>query len=602
MKSIKTISICSIFIISTFFSSKSFSVQKQLFIFQEDGTILVKNKDSLKSSYILPIDKVHEYLSHQGNRERLKNDFRLDDKFLDSWLRNENERYKNWVKKSTSLSSATRTTSRKIEASCIVQKSNTPLLLDQTHNQILECVQKVNSNYSGIPAHKGVQLYIELLKVKNLTTVDNSFWESIENHNNSASSMEDLEKRFNTPSKILSQILYKINEDKNLNREQCKSETLNAIYESLLAKNIIELERNREPNERIFNKILTALKEIEEPVAKQKKNRIPFFNLLFPTKSSPLEITHALIQKKRWINDPKFRTYPSSGKSKKTQEELNEVLNNHGNQEVLLLMDYFMTTYGISRKIEDGREKELSNAQRDCYSFIQKARGTKDLFEGKELEEIQKTNIAGIAKNLTISALEIDAENWRHSGKEIKKLEESIYKINANKLQIPIICGISGSTNIFLWKLFSLDIKFDEQELRKFLLYIWATLCVDGGHSLQEVLSSAKIISEYLKNHPEILKHIPEQTLKSLNKITDSMSIDGSDQKHFGRYYDDFFSFLVNDPIFKKAREVSQKQFVEIYSELNCDLFSKYNHLQNTAKMDSMIHPKDGILSYQKSN
>jgi hypothetical protein len=137
--------------------------------------------------------------------------------------------------------------------------------------------------------------------------------------------------------------------------------------------------------------------------------------------------------------------------------------------------------------------------------------------------------------------------------------------------QIPQVCGISGSTNLAIWELLHSRAEFDEQQMRRFILSVWSTLCVDGGHTLQEVLSAARLISNPMQT--EGFRKIPfnatypMKTIESLRKVTQEINATGDpkDPSPFGNYAS-FFSKL-DSPAFQKARNAAQKEMIAYVNE-----------------------------------
>ena len=135
------------------------------------------------------------------------------------------------------------------------------------------------------------------------------------------------------------------------------------------------------------------------------------------------------------------------------------------------------------------------------------------------------------------------AEGWIHTGGLCKKsIEKNMIKIdrdrggeskfsssagefikyiyaaanipaNIDMRDLPVQCNISGSTNAILSTLLwcTSDVELSENELKKIILGIFSLLCLDGGHTVQEVLSAACLISNFYMmayNHRE--KRAPE--------------------------------------------------------------------------------------------
>ncbi len=141
-----------------------------------------------------------------------------------------------------------------------------------------------------------------------------------------------------------------------------------------------------------------------------------------------------------------------------------------------------------------------------------------------------------------------------------------------NQLQIPIRCGLSGSTNIALASLLKSKADLNPEEVRLFILSVWASICAVGGHSLQESLSAARISTDFLLEKiitdPDLRNEISEKTLESLREVTqkiDPLSYEGAN-KTFGKYYDVFFS-QIETHTFWEMRKKSQNELLEYLTQ-----------------------------------
>ncbi len=326
--------------------------------------------------------------------------------------------------------------------------------------------------------------------------------------------------------------------------ESCESTKLNAVYESFLANNIVIMEQNNEGKN---------IKEIFEKIFKKIEDKIGQDNFIK--------------LKKNWINQENVTRFPSAQKQNIKSEDLkNELINKN---KILLMMDFFIELYGLKRnKYFENVFDSLFIEQNICYdSMFAKARGKKTNLKLKGKE----SNQLGISTLIVPALVLKDSGAWVHSGvNTFIDGQETAYSKRVSKQHIPLVCGVSGTTNIAIWSLFSLRVELSAQELRFFILSLWSTLCSDGGHSLQEVLSATKIVSKYVrKNKLESL--LPQKTLNSLFEISKDLSVEGQARnKEFGRYYDSFFSNIIRDnPDFSEARQRAKEEFIDFYKN-NC--------------------------------
>lgn len=124
-------------------------------------------------------------------------------------------------------------------------------------------------------------------------------------------------------------------------------------------------------------------------------------------------------------------------------------------------------------------------------------------------------NQVGIAL-VDVPALELaepGVEPWMHPGRSKCDAESrvlSTYQRNSVERGVPLICGLSGSTNYWVWTALASGADLSEAEVTALLLSAYLTLGADGGHSLQEVASSAAL-SAILFDRAE--RYAPESAL-----------------------------------------------------------------------------------------
>ncbi len=132
--------------------------------------------------------------------------------------------------------------------------------------------------------------------------------------------------------------------------------------------------------------------------------------------------------------------------------------------------------------------------------------------------------------------------------------------------QLPIACSISGNTNIHLWGLVDVSSPLSPHEIRIYLFALWATLVGDGGHSLQEILSSAKEVSQYLSTQP-LSKNASwprPEFIQALSEATQSIAPIGNG---IGHYHHDFFSHFDHDRWFQEIRKEAQDEFKDFWAQ-----------------------------------
>jgi hypothetical protein len=380
--------------------------------------------------------------------------------------------------------------------------------------------------------------------------IQNSLWEAIENH-----SVNVLKTTSTLPLFHEDDFLSTTAVANTPCKKECQSHTLNSIYESFLAKSWIDFEReshgrNVKP---LFDPIYDALKAF--PLAKYEEKR------------------------EAWLSSG-VEFYPVAQKKKKSREELIQALETKS--DIPLLMDHFVTTYGFPRNPDEGSwvatkegntlDPYLKYFQDRCYTReVIKERGEKIFL----VEPRRVSNQSGIVERVDIPELAMapGAEAWKHSGATSKfKRDGTHYDQSARKAHIPIVCGISGTTNIALWSIFSLRVNLSPKELRLFLLTTWATLCADGGHSLQEILSASKIVANYIR-HNEAHPYLPKTTLDSLNEVTHDWGVNGTESEAlFGQHSEMFLKDIEKDyPDFALARARAQQHVNDYYKKSGCN-------------------------------
>lgn len=353
--------------------------------------------------------------------------------------------------------------------------------------------------------------------------------------------------------------------------KECQNSTLQGVYESFLAKSVIQFESqlNVLNSASLFRKIFDQQKELFK---KYQEN----INLLWQSNS--------------------YKLYPVAQRRPKTPEDIQKFLEHPS--DIPLALDYFMTTYGLPRNntiplfsalFKDQPEAmHLTKTQDSCYANqISTIRGTRYQSYQKAIQNLPASNQSGIVSQLDIPSLRlhITDQPWVHAGKSKGILPNSSQFVRNSAIAgIPVVCGVSGSTNIALWSLLSLKLDLSPAELRLFLLATWATLCADGGHSLQEVLSAGRIVSDYIATHgsdvidPQhstLLKDVlSKKTVAALNDVTSKFS-NGNSQlidSWFGKYQDGFFYDLEKDyPAFAAIQARAKKETLEWYQSSSCN-------------------------------
>ena len=437
---------------------------------------------------------------------------------------------------------------------CRVNPGIAPATLPQLLGALKECELPAVKTFSAIGPECSTRFYMQLLVSRKFAgrPFEKRLWSFIENHQTHVQeNMEGVE--FPADPGFKGGLI----ESNTPCAKECLSPALNAIYESFLAKKVIEFERTHAGRNiaPIFTKIMNKL---SEHYGADEEERY----------------------KDGWSKSPLNSLYPVAQKSLKTSDQIKSHL--LAKDDIPLLFDYYIGSYGMHRPLLAtttllpfgvSLDASLKELQDHCYKGeIERARGSKIPVDPATVRE---TRQVGIAKGVEVPGLVLDPAHkpWKHSGESLSLTDgSSSYMTQAKLRQIPIACGVSGTTNIALWSLFSLNIDVTPKELRAYLLANWANLCADGGHSLQEVLSATQIVMKYI-SEKGLAAHLNRTTLNSLREVTRSLSVDGTDDpRKFGYYHDSFFRDLeAESPDFVTIRAAAQREFLDYFERSACN-------------------------------
>jgi hypothetical protein len=373
-------------------------------------------------------------------------------------------------------------------------------------------------------------------------------------------------------------------------KRECDDLNISTLYESLLSKNLINNHESNTHIAAIFLKIFNSMKskmsgssfessvhnwtqfgagDTAEDLGKRafefpanQKHRLATTSLL-PTKERAFNYAIGLMNDIH--NDPNPTPNPS------------------------IQLDYLI--FHSKGKDEFGIPEKFA-AERDVYfnNIVRRLRG----YRSSVLPEKNRTQY-GISF-FDVPALEAPEGSypWRHWGRDscLNDPSASLYSRNVSRAQIPLACGISGTTNLTLWTLFSYKTDLDENEMRLFLLSIWTTLCADGGHSLQEVLTSAKILSMYLSDLVErdeyFKRNISSVTLASLEKVTKDINPLGNMEEASTESNEQSALKAINDKIYgKQYPNLDPKEVPEMSSsekEVRKELEHYFSHHPDVSK------------------
>ena len=141
-------------------------------------------------------------------------------------------------------------------------------------------------------------------------------------------------------------------------------------------------------------------------------------------------------------------------------------------------------------------------------NILKRARGYRTNSRNRDVEESQ----IGIT-SFDLDALDYEKtwypiKPWKHPGRSICGTLplQGMYEHSSLKHFVPLKCGISGSTNFWIWTALFSGVNFTLKQTRLFILSAFIVLGVDGGHSLNEVLCSCTLSAIYWKHYSRFAK------------------------------------------------------------------------------------------------
>ncbi|WP_148698217.1 hypothetical protein [Silvanigrella aquatica] len=310
--------------------------------------------------------------------------------------------------------------------------------------------------------------------------------------------------------------------------QNCNDLNLNKVYESLIAVNV---RKNHELNKEFS---LINLKIITEMRQEMKDEFNKFLNNWINLKDDKIIYPSLQRQKYQTVND----LPANANKNQKLTYVLglpitiNGIVYINPNPDSSLQYDYIISnSLGDSFKGTGDRVGLINSTaifknerEYSFRAFILPLRGYRKDFK------YEQTLQYGIS-DLDVEELKAPPGSLGWINQRAHCFVEpnvTLYSKSIHAKNIPIACGLSGSTNLAITSLFAYNINLSEKEMRLFLLQAWSILSIDTGHSLQEVLSTAKLIAIYynalLKQHDTeykyLINYFPKNTLNNLNLIT----------------------------------------------------------------------------------
>jgi len=145
-------------------------------------------------------------------------------------------------------------------------------------------------------------------------------------------------------------------------------------------------------------------------------------------------------------------------------------------------------------------------------NILKRVRGYRISRTDAPAEGIQVGNVRFDWEDLELDPRWYIQEAWVHPGRSrcLVNPLQGMYQHESARKFVPLECGISGSTNYWIWTALFSGVNMTLEETRLFLLSAFMVLNADGGHSLNEVLASAALTAIYWK---EYLKYSKDRSL-----------------------------------------------------------------------------------------
>jgi len=182
---------------------------------------------------------------------------------------------------------------------------------------------------------------------------------------------------------------------------------------------------------------------------------------------------------------------------------------------------------------------------------------------------------------------------WKHWARdECIMTPDSNFSFQTDFSGIPLACGLSGSAGMLFWDVFYFHPNFNEEELRIFILATFAGLCLDGGHSLQEVLASFYIISTFLLAMIEFNIEFGSKKTKFKEHFKDSeklltVALQITKDLVFTQYNE--FTIKIYEDLKKFTPEETIKMLVAILNgnEKRPDVIETYSNVLNEFQLET---------------
>lgn len=167
---------------------------------------------------------------------------------------------------------------------------------------------------------------------------------------------------------------------------------------------------------------------------------------------------------------------------RKSNLSLISLVKDRSRTSLMMWMDFLF--YIVKYHHDDDPLKAEKKTRNDLYfRIIKPLRGGR-----KEANKIKNSeNYYGITwKNILPQVASHDFKKWGQHSCDLKP-SSTAFGADLNGVA-PAVCGLSGSGSMMFWLIWNLGVQMNQHEAHLFLIFVWCCLCMDGGHSLQEVI------------------------------------------------------------------------------------------------------------------
>lgn len=344
--------------------------------------------------------------------------------------------------------------------------------------------------------------------------------------------------------------------------QYCQNIVIQQLYESLLIKKLLENYSITSKITIVYNKIFNAFKNklnLENPnkyeeILMSWLKTIPYFPSNQKNRNWDMYNTNAIIQRLSGID--------------------------HDHTEILLGAD-FLKELGNYIPVEF---KKIRN-----YSFnniLKRLRGYRTnqkhrrINNDKNSEYIKENQIGILNFNmdeLKLSNKYYNPAPWKHPGRSECNINplQGVYEHSAYKQDVPLECGLSGSVNFWIWTILYAEVNLTIEETLLVILSACIVLGADGGHSINEVLSSSTINAifwkEYLKysEDQKFSNYFQSEFAKNMYKITEKINPIGESKNFLEINTKEIGNNIYNNNC-KKIEKDNYDDDDKNISEMNC--------------------------------